>query len=72
MRVGIDKEVDALYFRLAESRIVESEEVRPGVVFDYDDRDQVVGVEFLSISKRVPENELASIEFTTAPLRSDP
>lgn len=67
MRVGVDKEVDALYFRLDESRIVESEEIRPGVIFDYDDQDQVVGVEFLSISKRAAENELASIEFTTAP-----
>lgn len=67
MRVGVDKEVDALYFRLDESRIVESEEIRPGVIFDYDDQDQVVGVEFLSISKRAAEKELASIEFTTAP-----
>lgn len=49
---------------------MESEEIRPGVIFDYDDQDQVVGVEFLSISKRAAENELASIEFTTAPLGS--
>ena len=65
MRVRVDKEVDALYFRLDESRIVESEEIRPGVIVDYDDKDQVVGVEFLDISKRAPAKELASIEFTT-------
>ena len=65
MRVRVDEEVDALYFRLDESRIVESEEIRPGVIVDYDDKDQVVGVEFLDISKRAPEKELASIEFTT-------
>ena len=45
MRVRVDKEVDALYFRLDESRIVESEEIRPGVIVDYDDKDQVVGVD---------------------------
>ena len=67
---GITDPADALYFRLDESRIVESEEIRPGVIFDYDDQDQVVGLEFLSISKRAAENELASIEFTTAPLGS--
>ena len=31
MRIKIDKDSDALYFRLDESRIVESEEIRPGV-----------------------------------------
>ena len=61
----MDKRVDALYFCLDDSRIVESEEIRPGVILDYDDDDQVVGVEFLDVSKRAPENELASVEFTT-------
>ena len=65
MRVRVDKRVDALYIRLDDSRIVESEEIRPGVILDYDDDDQVVGVEFLDVSKRAPENELASVEFTT-------
>ena len=65
MRVRVDKRVDALYFRLDDSRIVESEEIRPGVILDYDDDDQVVGVESLDVSKRAPENELASVEFTT-------
>ena len=65
MRVRVDKENDALYFRLDESRIVESEEVRPGVVVDYDDKGRAIGVEFLDISKRAPQNELASIEFIT-------
>jgi len=52
MRINIDKESDALYFRLDESRVVESEEVRPGVILDFDANDRVVGVEFLRISER--------------------
>ena len=44
---------------------MESEEIRPGVILDFDDDDQVVGVEFLDVSKRAPENELALFEFTT-------
>lgn len=31
MRVKVDKKSDALYFRVDESRIVESEEARPGI-----------------------------------------
>jgi hypothetical protein len=32
MKISLDKASDTLYFRLDESRIVESEEVRPGVI----------------------------------------
>jgi uncharacterized protein YuzE len=66
MKIKIDKESDALYFRLNEGKIVESEEVRPGVILDYDENDRVVGVEFLGISTRVNQEELKSIHFQTA------
>ncbi len=66
MRIKVDKETDALYFRLDESRIVESEEIRPGVILDYDGNDQVVGVEFLGISARASHAELSNLQFETA------
>ena len=66
MRIRVDRENDALYFRLDESRIVESEEIQPGVILDYDENDEVVGVEFLSISSRASVDELTSIRFQTA------
>ena len=51
MKLHVDKQADALYLRLDESVIVESEEVAPGVVVDYNESDEVVGVEFLYLSK---------------------
>ncbi|HMO52386.1 MAG TPA: DUF2283 domain-containing protein [Kiritimatiellia bacterium] len=66
MRIKVDRENDALYFRLDENRIVESEEVRPGVILDYDENDRVVGIEFLGISTRATEAELSTIQFQTA------
>jgi len=66
MRIRVDRENDVLYFRLDESRIVESEEIQPGVILDYDENDKVVGVEFLSISSRASVDELTSIQFQTA------
>lgn len=66
MRIKIDKDSDALYFRLDESRIVESEEVRPGVILDFDEENNVVGVEFLSVSRRATREELSSLQFETA------
>lgn len=67
MRVYFDEKADALYLRLDESsKIVESEEVQPGIVLDYDDRNQVVGVEILGVKKRVPSANLKQIQFEIA------
>ena len=45
MKLSVDKEADALHLRLDDSTIVESEEVSPGVVLDYNESNEVVGVE---------------------------
>jgi uncharacterized protein YuzE len=66
MRVHFDPEADALYVRLDESAIVDSEEVRPGVVLDFNEHDQVVGVEILSVQQRIPSANLRQIQFEVA------
>ena len=66
MKLHIDKEADALYLRLDDSTIVESEEVAPGVVLDYNEANQVVGVEMLYLSKRSDDLNLTTLEFVTA------
>jgi uncharacterized protein YuzE len=65
MRLKVDHMNDALYFRLDESAIVESEEIKPGVILDYDANDNVVGIEILGLSKRVPVEMLKSLQFET-------
>ncbi len=49
MRLKIDTESDALYFRFDETPIVESEEVSPGVIFNFDEQGRLVGVEILAL-----------------------
>lgn len=66
MKLHIDKEADALYLRLDDSTIVESEEVSPGVVLDYNASNEVVGVELLYLSKRSSNLKLSTLEFETA------
>ncbi|MFM7405431.1 MAG: DUF2283 domain-containing protein [Cuspidothrix sp.] len=39
--------MDALYLRLDESKIIESEEVYPGIVLDFNEQNQVLGIEVL-------------------------
>jgi uncharacterized protein YuzE len=63
MRLKVDREADALYLRLDDSEIIESEEVLPGVVLDFNQHNQVVGIEMLNLSKRAPGLNLTEIQF---------
>lgn len=66
MKLYYDEKVDTLYLRLDESRIVDSEEIKEGIVLDYNQEDQVVGIEILEISKRVPLLELKKVQLDFA------
>jgi uncharacterized protein YuzE len=66
MRLHYDEDADALYLRLDESEIVESEEVRPGIVLDFNSDRQVVGVEILNLEFRVPGADLKKLQFEVA------
>jgi len=63
MRLTIDQKADALYFRLDDSRIHESEEVRPGVILDFAENGEVVGVEILRLSRRVAKPNLRDFQY---------
>jgi len=65
MRIKIDEANDALYSRLDENAIVESEEVQHGVILDFNTKGQVVGVEILGLKGRIPAKELKSLQFET-------
>ena len=66
MRLLVDQKADALYLRLDDSAIVESDEVSPGVVLDYNEENEVVGVEMLGLSRRSPDVDLTALDFETA------
>lgn len=53
MKTHYDAEADALYLRFAETPVRESEEVRPGIVFDFDAEGRIVAVEILDASEHL-------------------
>ena len=65
MKLRVNREADALCLRLDDSEIVESEEVSPGVVLDYNEAKEVVGVELLQLSQRSSDLNLSALEFET-------
>jgi uncharacterized protein YuzE len=66
MKIHIDREADALYIRLNENPIVESEEVQTGVILDFNADGLVVGVEMLGISRRMSEDEMRNLHFASS------
>ena len=63
MKLTIDEAADAMYLRLDNSRIVESAEVSPGIVLDFNEANEVVGVEMLYLSKRSSNLDLSDLQF---------
>jgi Protein of unknown function (DUF2283). len=66
MRLTVHKNDDALYLRLDDTPIIESEEVRDGIILDYNAEGKVIGIEVLYISQRSPNSWQQILLETTA------
>jgi uncharacterized protein YuzE len=55
LKTSYDPEVDALFVRFTGSAIVESGEVSPDLVVDYDEVGRIVGFEILNATLRLGE-----------------
>ncbi len=58
-------DTDMLYIRLREGESVESEEVAPDIVVDYDAHNRVIGIEIENASQHI---DLTNIELRALPL----
>ena len=63
MKLHFDEKADAIYLRLDDSKIIESEEVSPGIVLDFNEHNQVVGLEIFNVKNRVPLANLKQLQF---------
>ncbi len=52
MKVRYDPEVDVLSILLSDAPVEESDELRPGLILDYDKGGNLVGIEILNASAR--------------------
>ena len=55
MHVIYDAKSDTLTIILSDTAVAESDEDKPGVILDYDDRGNVVSMEILDASQRVKQ-----------------
>ena len=55
MKAIYDPKSDTLTIELKSGPVAESDELKPGVILDYDEEGNLVGIEVLDASKRVAE-----------------
>ncbi len=61
MKADYDSQVDVLTLVFSDTPVIESDEIKPGVIVDYDAAGNVIGLEILDASHRVQNP--ASMEF---------
>ena len=53
MKVRYDSETDTLMVIFSDAPVAESDEDKPGVILDYDDKGDLISIEILDASRRV-------------------
>jgi uncharacterized protein YuzE len=66
MRLHYDEKADALYLRLDDSKIEDSQEVQPGIVLDFNAAKQVVAIEVLRLRERFPSANVRQLQVDVA------
>jgi len=66
VKLHYDPATDALYLHLSDAPVVDSEEVRPGVILDFDAANRVVSIEMLRVSKLLPDADLKRLQLEVA------
>ena len=68
MKIEYSKTADALYVYFREIEVARSEDVQDGVVVDFDDDGQIVGVEILDVSSKLSLADLTNVSIENLPV----
>ena len=68
MRFHYDKKEDAFSIRFQDRQYAESDEVADGIIFDYDNRGKIIGMEILGASRKLPASFAASLRQRSIPV----
>ncbi len=67
MKIEYSKEVDALYIKFKDAKIVDSEDIDEGITVDLDEQGRIVGIEILDANEKIDKLNWLNIgkELTT-------
>lgn len=61
--ITYDPSVDAMYIKFREGKYKISEEVREGVIVDFDEENKIIGIEILDATEKVSKESVSGINF---------
>lgn len=55
MVIKYDKEIDVIYIKFSDEKVFESDEEKSGIILDYDETGNIIGIEVLEASKKTSQ-----------------
>lgn len=66
MRIKYDKEADVVYLRFREGKIAESDEIKEGVIVDYDAKGMPLAIEILNAKEIMDDKPELIVDFPSS------
>jgi len=63
MNITFDKEADALYIEFSKGEFGSNKEIDDNTIIDLDKKGNILGIEMLSVSKRISKEALSEVNF---------
>lgn len=63
MKITYDKDVDALYIEFVEREFFSNKKIDDDTIIDSDKDGNLLGIEVLNVSKKMPKESLSEINF---------
>jgi len=61
MEITFDKEADALYVEFLKGKFASNKKIDPRTIIDLDENGDILGIELLDVSKRIPKDFLSEV-----------
>jgi len=61
MEISYDKEADAMYIELRPGEFAKNKKIDDFTIIDLDKRGNILGIELLDVSKRIPQESLSEV-----------
>ena len=61
MEITHDKEADSMYIKFRDGEFAKNKKIDDFTIIDYDKEGNILGIELISVSKRIPKESLAEI-----------
>jgi uncharacterized protein YuzE len=70
MKIEYSKDADAIYVYFKQDFVARSKEIEDGVVIDFDEKGQFIGVEVLDVSQRFSLSDIVNVNIENLPIEA--